>query len=212
MPPSTIRPGNRSRSTPTLPTPFCRTTMTASCGACLAMMPAISAVSALLTVTSTTPASLKIEGFSDSVSWSAAILRSRPSKLVSRSPSAFDLGDHARPRQQGDLAAGRRQHAADEAADAAGPGDANRSLYRHASLPSVSPRSIADFCRRCPSPPRGRLRPRLVTVMARRYLCAGGWHAAGDDNGFTRHTQRHAERPARPQQSERAKTRAACRR
>ena len=50
------------------------------------MTSAISAVSALLTVTSTTPASVKIDGFSDSVSWSAAILRSRPSKLVSRNP------------------------------------------------------------------------------------------------------------------------------
>jgi hypothetical protein len=52
-------------------------------------------------------------------------------------PVAFDLGNHARPRQQGDLATSRRQHAADNAADAAGPGDADRSLYRHALRPAL---------------------------------------------------------------------------
>ncbi len=88
MPPSTRRPGNRARNTPTLPTPFCRLTITASSGACFAMTSAISAVSALLTVTSTTPASANIEGSSDRVSAPAAILRSRPSKLVSRKPLA----------------------------------------------------------------------------------------------------------------------------
>ena len=62
--------------------------MTASAGACFAMMSAISAVSALLTVTSTTPVSPRIEGSSDSVSWFEAIRRSKPSKLVSRSPLA----------------------------------------------------------------------------------------------------------------------------
>ena len=50
------------------------------------MRSAISAVSALLTVTSTAPASVKIEGFSDNLSRSGAIRRSRPSKLVSRKP------------------------------------------------------------------------------------------------------------------------------
>ena len=32
-------------------------------------------------------------------------------------------------------------------------------------------------------------------------------HASGENNGFTRRTQRHAERPARPEQSRRANQR-----
>ena len=36
-------------------------------------------------------------------------------------PVGLDFGDHPRPRQQRDIPAGSRQHAADEAADAAGP-------------------------------------------------------------------------------------------
>ena len=60
----------------------------ASSGAWLAKVSAMPAVSALLTVTSTTAASLKIEGSSDSESALAAIVRSKPSKLVSRRPWA----------------------------------------------------------------------------------------------------------------------------
>ena len=66
------------------------------------MISAIPAVSALLTVTSTTPASLKIEGSSDSVSWFGAIRPLKPSKLVSRSPLPSISLDHARARQQRD--------------------------------------------------------------------------------------------------------------
>ena len=85
MPASTRRPGSRSRSTATLPTPFCRLTITASAGACWAIDLAISAVSVLFTVTSTAPASPNIRGSSDSVSLSAR-RAVEPSKLVSRNP------------------------------------------------------------------------------------------------------------------------------
>src|SRR6266446_4120288 len=88
IPASTRRPGNIWRSTETLPTPFCRLTMTASAGACCAMVSAIPAVSALLTVTSTTPVLPRIEGSPDRVSWFEAIRFSKPSKLVSRRPLA----------------------------------------------------------------------------------------------------------------------------
>ena len=52
------------------------------------MISAMSAVSALFTVTSTTPASVNTSGSSDNASWLAASFRSKPSKLVSRSPFA----------------------------------------------------------------------------------------------------------------------------
>jgi hypothetical protein len=88
MPPSTRRPGKRLRSTAVLPTPFCRLTTTQSGGACRAIISPIAAVSALLTVTSITAASLTIEGCSDSANWFAAMVRSKPSKLVGRRPFA----------------------------------------------------------------------------------------------------------------------------
>src|ERR1700686_2676494 len=51
--------------------------------------------------------------------------------------------------------------------------------------------------------PRRTSHARLVTAMARRYvLRAGGYQ--GENDGFTRCTQRDAARPARPEQSERA--------
>ena len=134
MPPSTRRPGKRLRSTATLPTPFCRLTTTTSGGACLAMISAMSAVSALLTVTSTTPASAKIGG----------IIRQREPVRIDRLIETFkarqpqavglDLRDHARARQQGDTAAAGHQHAADEAADAARPRHADRSARIHFDL------------------------------------------------------------------------------
>ena len=86
MPASTRRPGNRSRSTDTLPTPFCRLITTASAAACRAIRSAMSAVSVLFTATSTTPASLKIEGSSESESRFDATSRSKPSKLVTLKP------------------------------------------------------------------------------------------------------------------------------
>ena len=65
-----------------------------------------------------------------------------------RQPQAvgLDFRDHARPRQQRDAAAAGRQHAADEAADAAGACHTDRSgreFIRHlfrsldASIPEV---------------------------------------------------------------------------
>ena len=149
MPPSTRRPGRRLRSTAALPTPFWRLTMTTSGGALRAMTSAISAVSALLTVTSTTPASPKTEGFSDSVS------RSRLYRLIEAfetrrpQPVGLDFGDHARTRQQGDTATPGRQHAADEAADAAGACHTNgpgriHSICLFRLLDSVDTRSTVQ--------------------------------------------------------------------
>ena len=91
----------------------------------------MSAVSALLTVTSTMPASAKMEGFSDNANWSRAI--GLLEAVEARQPQAagLDLGDHARPRQQRDATAAGRQHAADEAADAARPCDPDRSIRNH---------------------------------------------------------------------------------
>ncbi len=143
---STTRPGNRWRSSDALPTPFCKLTTTASGGACRAIASAISAVSALLTVTSTTPASAKTLGSSDSVNWRGTIFRFRTLEARQPEPMAFDLLDHARTRQQRDAATGRSTHAADKAADAAGPGHADRSIQDHPAYLSLG--SIAEFTAR----------------------------------------------------------------
>ena len=46
-------------------------------------------------------------------------------------PMGLDFGDHARTRQQRNAAAAGRQHAADEAADAARPGNTDRLARNH---------------------------------------------------------------------------------
>jgi hypothetical protein len=60
-------------------------------------------------------------------------------------PVTFDLLDHARARQQRDTAAGGRKHAADKAADAAGPGHADRSVQDHPAFHRYPPGLIAEF-------------------------------------------------------------------
>ena len=105
--------------------------MTASDGACLAMMSAMAAVSALLTVTSTTPASLKngrIFRQCEPIARDGLV-----EAFKTRRPQAvgLDFGDHARTRQQRNAAAAGRQHAADEAADAARPCDTDRLARNH---------------------------------------------------------------------------------
>ncbi len=74
--------GSFSRRVATLPTPFCSETMTASCGACCAIRSAISAVSALFTVTSTMPAAVEDRG----------ILRQRELARVKPPLGAVEIG------------------------------------------------------------------------------------------------------------------------
>jgi hypothetical protein len=136
-------PGSRSRRTAALPTPFCRLTTTTSGGAFLAMMSAMAAVSALLTVTSTMPASAKTEDFPTM----RTVACDGPVKTFeTRRPQAvgFDFGDDARPRQQRDAAAAGRQHAADEAADAARPCNTDRLARNHFAPTALHPASIAE--------------------------------------------------------------------
>jgi hypothetical protein len=60
-------------------------------------------------------------------------------------PVTFDFPDHARARQQGGAAAGDRVHAADKAADAAGPRHADRSVRNHFAFEQCRLGSIAEF-------------------------------------------------------------------
>jgi hypothetical protein len=94
---------------------------------------------------------------------------------------AFDLLDHARARQQRDAATRGSQHAADEAADAAGPCHANRSVHIHLPF-NLMLASVAELA---PSAYRGRRstlpieRARawaacLVTVMGGFYVFRRG--------------------------------------
>ena len=187
--------------------------MTASGGACRAIASAIPAVSALLTVTSTTPASAKILGSSDSVSWRATILllkalearqpepvasiswitRGRASN-VTRRPAAASMPPTKQPMLpapatpiglSGSFRILRRK-----------PGFDSRLSFARPFEAAARRGGVAAPCNRHGAP-----------------LCfAAGRHAAGDDDGLTRCTQRHAERSARPQQSKRAIAAAECRR
>ena len=58
-----------------------------------------------------------------------------------RRPQAvsLDFSDHARTRQQCNAAASGRQHAADEAADAARPRNTDRLARNHCATPRVAP-------------------------------------------------------------------------
>ncbi len=114
-----------------LPTPFCRLTMTASDGACLAMISAMAAVSALLTVTSTMPASPKIGRIFRQCELIARDGLVETFKTGRPQAACFDFSDHARTRQQRNAAAAGRQHAADEAADAARPSNTDRLARNH---------------------------------------------------------------------------------
>jgi len=67
----------------------------------------------------------------------ASIIRSKPSKLVARSPlAAISKSPVGAPAKRHDAAG--RQHAADEAADAARPCHANRSACVHIQLSLLS--------------------------------------------------------------------------
>src|SRR6185295_18666680 len=116
-----------------------------------------------------------------------------------RRPQAacLDFSDNARTRQQRNASAACRQHAADEAADAACPGNTDRWARNHFATPALQRASIAERAdhayRRRPSAPCNRHTPPLC--LTRGY--------GGDDHGFTRRTQRHAEWPARPEHPQR---------
>ena len=186
MPASTRRPGNFSRSTATLPTPFCRLTMTASDGACWARRSAISAVSVLLTVTSTTPASPKIDG----------VFGQR--RLVRRDPPGRglqNLSAAARWLRFPAITRGRASNATLRPAAAACRRQSSRCcrrpprrsfplriIPRHCSpltLNGFDGRLCLDACRRAAAA-RGRAAPRLVSVMARRYVPAGQATSGGE--------------------------------
>ena len=203
----------------TLPTPFCRLTMTASGGACRAI--ASRDFGRIGALDGHQHRRRHRQGSRDLPTASTAGLRfpaqsprnwSRLSPLLSISPITRGRASKR------DAAPGGGQHAADKTADAAGAGHDDRPVRASSrNTSALTARFDSRLCR--PSRSRRLARAcsavaaRLVTVMARRYGSPGGAGTRQEMTmGLLDVLNGMQQRPAGPEQSERAIQAAACRR
>ena len=151
----------------------------------------MAAVSALLTVTSTMPASSRTEGFSDNANWSRRTVWS-PSKTRRPQAACFDLFDHAWTRQ--------RRNAAPPAASMP---PTKQPMLPAPAIPIVWPETdlLPTRCTglqnsRALGPCLARASPPAPCNRHTPVLFHAG--LGGHDHGFTRRTQRHTDGPRGP--------------
>ena len=202
MPPSTRRPGRRLRSTAALPTPFCRLTMTASGGACLRDdVGHGGGIRALDRDQHHAGIARRSKDFPTTRTRSHAMVWSNPSKLVGRRPLASISA----------ITRGRASSATRRPPAASMP-PTKQPMLPAPAMPIVRPAIISivtalhglSIAERAAGAYRARRPGRAAPCNRHRPpLCFDAGLHGGDDHGFTRRTQRHAERPTRPEHPQR---------